>query len=162
MASPVICVLKGRNACDGVRIVVDYRYLNKYSRGDALSPINMMDVIQKIGNSKYISTFDATKGYWQTGIRPDHQWLTAFIVNDHLYEFTRTSFGLKSSGSTFIRCLQEILDPIASFVSAYVDDMAVHSHTWQDHLVHLDKFLQTIQQSGLTSDGQYLKYMYFK
>jgi hypothetical protein len=57
--------------CDSVRIVVDYRYLN--SRGDALSPINMMDVIKKIGNSKYISTFDATKGYWQTGIRPDHQ-----------------------------------------------------------------------------------------
>jgi hypothetical protein len=48
MASPVICVLKGRNACDGVRIVVDYRYLNKYSRGDALSPINMMDVIKKL------------------------------------------------------------------------------------------------------------------
>jgi hypothetical protein len=71
-------------------------------------------------------------------------------VNDHLYEFTRTSFGLKSSGLTFIRCLQEILDPIASFISAYVDDMAVHSHTWQDHLVHLDTFLQTIQHSGLT------------
>lgn len=44
-------------------------------------------------------------------------------MNDHLYEFTRTSFGLKSNGSTFIRCVQEILDPTASFVSAYVDDM---------------------------------------
>jgi hypothetical protein len=42
--------------------VVEYSYLNKFSQGDALSPINMMSIIQKIGYSKYISAFDATKG----------------------------------------------------------------------------------------------------
>ena len=30
MGSPIVCVLKGKNGQDGVRIAVDYRYLNKY------------------------------------------------------------------------------------------------------------------------------------
>ena len=30
MGSPIVCVLKGKDGKDGVRIAVDYRYLNKY------------------------------------------------------------------------------------------------------------------------------------
>ena len=35
MASPAVCVLKGRKGEGGVRLCCDYRYLNKYTRGDA-------------------------------------------------------------------------------------------------------------------------------
>jgi len=35
MASPIVCVLKGNDGKDGVRIAADYRYLNKFSIGDA-------------------------------------------------------------------------------------------------------------------------------
>ena len=34
MGSPIVCVLKGKDGKDGVRIAVDYRYLNKYCEGD--------------------------------------------------------------------------------------------------------------------------------
>ena len=33
MASPVVVVLKGRHGQNGVRICVDYKYLNKYTKG---------------------------------------------------------------------------------------------------------------------------------
>ena len=35
MGSPIVCVLKGKDGKDGVRIAVDYGYLNKYCEGDA-------------------------------------------------------------------------------------------------------------------------------
>jgi len=35
MGSPIVCVLKGKDGKDGVRIAVDYRYLNKYCPSDA-------------------------------------------------------------------------------------------------------------------------------
>ena len=35
MASPIVCVLKGKDGKDGVRIAIDYRYLNKFCLGDA-------------------------------------------------------------------------------------------------------------------------------
>ena len=35
MASPIVCVLKGRDGQNGVRLCCDFRYLNKYTKGDA-------------------------------------------------------------------------------------------------------------------------------
>jgi len=35
MASPLVCVLKGKDGEDGVRLAVDYRNVNKYTVGDA-------------------------------------------------------------------------------------------------------------------------------
>jgi len=31
MASPLVCVLKDKDGKDGVRLAVDYRYVNKYT-----------------------------------------------------------------------------------------------------------------------------------
>jgi len=59
-------------------------------------------------------------------------------------------FGLKSASNTFMRCIAKILHPIQTFTEPFVDDMAVHSDAWSDHLRDLDQFLSTIHDSGLT------------
>ena len=46
MGSPIACVLKGKDGKDGVRIAVDYRYLNKYYEGDAHPMPDIPDLIQ--------------------------------------------------------------------------------------------------------------------
>ena len=150
MASPIVCVLKGKDGKDGVRIAVDYRYLNKYSIGDAYPMPEVADLIQRVGQAKLISTFDAKGAYWQIGVRPDHQWLTAFVWDGGLYEFTRTPFGQKGSGNTFVRAVQLILHPIRQFTGSYVDDMSVFSDDWLQHLYHIKEFLGVIRDSGLT------------
>ena len=35
MASRLVGVLKGKEGCDGVRLAVDYRYVNRFTRDDA-------------------------------------------------------------------------------------------------------------------------------
>ena len=35
MTSPLVCVLKGKEGCDGVRLAIDYRYVNRFTRDDA-------------------------------------------------------------------------------------------------------------------------------
>jgi len=67
-----------------------------------------------------------------------------------MWEWTRMAFGLRNSGSTFVRMLQNVLYPIRDFASNYVDNMAVCSDEWKQHLDHVDKFLNTIKLSGLT------------
>jgi len=150
MASPIVCVLKGKDGRDGVRIAVDYRYVNKYGIGDAYPMPDITELIQKVGQAKVISTFDAKGAYWQIGVRPDHQWLTAFVWDGGLYEFTRTPFGQKGSGNTFVRAVNIILQPIKQFTGSYVDDMSVFSDGWTQHLKHLKEFLHVIRDSGLT------------
>jgi hypothetical protein len=63
---------------------------------------------------------------------------------------------MKSSGSTFVRAIKHIIQPIKSFTDSYVDDLAVFSdaknddEAWTLHMSHIDTFLRTILASGLT------------
>jgi len=115
MASPIVCVLKGKSGQDGVRIAVDYRYLNKHCEGDAYPLPNVDDMIQRVGKANWISTFDLKGAYLNIPVKPEHQWLTAFVWDEGLYEFTRAPYGQKGSGCTFVRVLQQVLQPIEEF-----------------------------------------------
>ena len=78
-ASPIVCVLKGKDGRDGVRLAIDYRYLNKHCMGDSYPMPDIADLLQRVGKAKYISLFDVKGDYWQIPVHPDHQWLTAFV-----------------------------------------------------------------------------------
>ena len=62
MASPVVCVLKGPNGGNGVRLSIDFRYVNKYSAGNCNPTPDLADVLQKVSRASFISTFDAKSG----------------------------------------------------------------------------------------------------
>ncbi|KAJ1134546.1 hypothetical protein NDU88_000997, partial [Pleurodeles waltl] len=46
--------------------------------------------------------------------------------------------------------VNQVLAGLESFSTAYLDDIAVFSSTWQDHLVHLRKVLKALQSAGLS------------
>jgi hypothetical protein len=46
--------------------------------------------------------------------------------------------------------VSRILYPIRDFTTAFIDDMAVLSNSWSDHLSHLDMFLSKIEEAGFT------------
>jgi len=148
MASPIVCVLKGKAGQDGFRIAADYRYLNKHYEGDAYPLPNVDDVIQRVGKVNWISTFDLKGAHLNIPVKPEHQWLTAFVWDEGLYEFTRAPYGQKGSGCTFVRVLQHVLQPIKEFAESYVDGISVFSDLWRSHLAHIEKFLQVIKDSG--------------
>jgi hypothetical protein len=150
MASPVVCVLKGKDGKDGVRLAINYQYVNKHTTPDVLPMSDISEVIQRVGKARYITCCDAKSGYWQCPVREDHQWLTAFVCDSGLYEFTRCPFGMRSSGCTFVRAIKQVIEPLKDFVESYVDDMAVYSDEWRLHLDHLNKFLSAIRMSGIT------------
>jgi len=85
MARPLVCVLKNDG---GVRLAIDYRYLNSYTVSDEYPVPDISSLLQRVRNSQAMSVFDAKSGYWQTPVNPDHMWLTAFICNAELFEFT--------------------------------------------------------------------------
>ena len=150
MASPLVCVLKGKGGCDGVRLAVDYRYVNQYTISDAFPIPEIEDVIQRIRGKRYVTSFDCRSGYHQTAVREQDKWLTAFVCLGRLFEFNRTPFGMRNAGQTFVRAMQIILRPLKEFADSYVDDSAVHSNTWRYHLSHLEEFLKTMRNEGVT------------
>jgi len=147
MASPLVCVAKKQG---GVRLACDYRYVNSFTVADVFPLCTVDEMISKVGRGRYISLFDAKSGYWQFLVRPEDRWLTAFVTHDGLCEWVRVPFCLRNAGATFVRAVTSILQPLQQFSGSYVDDMAVGSFEWSDHVTHLRQFLATIRAAGLT------------
>jgi len=150
MASPLVSVLKGKEGCDGVRLAVDYRYVNRFTR-DVTYPLPDI-VFQRIGRCNFVTVADCKAGYWQIPMSEDDKWLTAFVCDAGLFifEFNRAPFGLNGSGNTFVRAMSVIQSSLSKFNGSFVDDVAVHSHQWKDHLDHLDRLLAVVKKHGLT------------
>jgi hypothetical protein len=58
--------------------------------------------------------------------------------------------GVRLAGNTFIRAMLIVLYNIRLYTEPFVDDMAVCSISWTEHLPQLTTHLRTIQESGLT------------
>jgi len=147
MSSGVVCVVKPDKS---IRLACDYRYLNAHTIGDAFPMQHLSDVMYRVGRARWITICDARSGYWQLDVEKSHRWLTAFATHHGLWEWKRMPFGLKCAGNTFVRNVQEILRPIRQFSDSYVDDLAVFSDEFEEHLFHLRKFLSEIRASALT------------
>ena len=59
-------------------------------------------------------------------------------------------FGLKCASNSFIRAVQQVLQPIQKFCDSYVDDLATFSDQWVAHLQDVRQFLTTMREAGLT------------
>ena len=150
MSSPLVCVLKGKSGWDGIRLAVNYRYVNKFTHNDAHPMPDLQSIFQSVSKSKFISLCDCGAAYWQLETKESNRWLTAFVCDMGLFEFNRVPYGLKNSGSSFVRAITQILSPIHDLAKSFVDDVAVHSNSWRAQVGDLEQFLKTILWSGLT------------
>ena len=83
-------------------------------------------------------------------MNPEDREKTAFVSPKGLYQFTVMPFGLSGASATFQRMMDEVLRGTDSFTGVYLDDIIVHSATWEDHLEHLDAVLKRLDDAGLT------------
>ena len=143
MISPIICVLKNDEFTTGkrdVRIVCDFRFLNRYTVVDPFPVQDQQEVIYKLSKFNYITVFDARSGYWHIPVKKESQPLLGFASHHGLWQWTRTAFGCKNSGSSFIRAIEQVLKPVRDIVATYVDDMGVGVFTWDEHFVKFASF----------------------
>ena len=129
---------------------VDYRRLNGVSRADAYPTPRMDDLVDQLGGTKYISTLDLTRGYWQVPVAQHAQHKTAFATPFGLYQFTRMPFGLQGAPATFQRMMDKLLDGWGHFANAYLDDLVIFSSSWPEHMQHLRAVIRRLQEAGLT------------
>ena len=145
-AAPIVLVAKK----DGSQhMCVDYRKLNAITIGDHYPLPRIEELINGIGASKFITTLDLTKGYYQVPVAPEDKEKTAFITPYGKYQFTTMPFGLVSAPSTFQRLMNEVLHGLHEFSVAYLDDILIHSATWTEHAHHLTQVFDRLRSAGL-------------
>ena len=104
-----------------------------------------------LAGAKYFSLLDAAQAFHNIPIKRESQALTAFITAFGTYQFQRMPFGLKNAGAVYCRLVKELLDRLKldGQVSAYLDDILVHTKTEEEHLRAVDKVLEAHVDAGI-------------
>lgn len=145
-AAPPVIVRKP----DGTnRFCVNYKKLNTVTIFDGEPMPCPDDVYIELRGKKYRTKMDLTKGYWQISIHPNSIEKTAFVTPDGVYEFLRLPFGLKNSAATFNRMMRKVIGNLKG-VGCFVDDVIVHTDTWDEHLATLREVFKRLKKAGLT------------
>ncbi|XP_071948879.1 uncharacterized protein [Antedon mediterranea] len=150
-ASPIVVVPKPNG---DIRVCTDYRALNKITEFDPY-PIPRIDqILDEVAKAKYISTLDLTKGFYQVPLDPQAKAKSAFVTPFGQFRgqfaYRVMPFGMMNSSATFQKLVDTVLIGCSAFCRQYIDDIAIFSNTWQDHLNHLDIVLSKISEAGLT------------
>lgn len=148
-AHPIVCVAKPSGE---VRICADLRYINSGTIDDRYPMPRPDDLLIKMAPATFISTLDASQGYYQIKMADKDIFKTAFVTNNGCYEYLVMPFGAKGASMTYQRCVDQILRPkCAAFAHAYIDDTAIYtSGSFQQHLTHLEQVLVAFHDSGMT------------
>ena len=76
---------------------------------------------------------------------------TAFATPFGLYQFKAIPFGLTGAPATFQRMMDQVLHGLGEFEAAYLDDIVIHSSSWEEHLPYLHEVLERLRAAGLTA-----------
>ncbi|GFO00800.1 LOW QUALITY PROTEIN: Zinc finger protein [Plakobranchus ocellatus] len=107
------------------------------------------DIFQGMEKDQCFSKIDLSKGYWQIPVRKEDIPKTAFVTMDCHYEFLRMPFGMMNSGATLTRAVKKLLCGMDNVVD-YIDDLLIHTETWEAHVKILRELFKRLQEANFT------------
>ncbi|CAM5081088.1 unnamed protein product [Eretmochelys imbricata] len=145
--SPVVLVPKP----DGeIHFCVVYYHLNAVTHPENYPMPCTEELLEKLGHAQFISTLNLTKRYWQVPLDNPSKKRSGFITHVGLYELNVLPFRLRNAAAIFQRLVDNLLAGFVEFAVTYLNDVAIFSDSWAEHLEHLQAVFQRIREAGLT------------
>ena len=145
-SSPCILIPK---ADGSYRMCTDYRKVNILTKSDTYPIPRIDDCIDRVGSAKFVSKFDLLKGFWQVPLTDRAKEISAFVTSDGLFQYKVMPFGMKNSPATFQRMINSVISGLSN-CEAYIDDVILHSDTWDNHLQAISAFFDRLSDAKLT------------
>ncbi len=131
-----------------VRILTDFRELNKWIKRKPFPIPKIQDMLQKLEGFQFASSLDLNMGYYHIKLTPNSRRLCTIVLPWGKYEYCALPMGLCNSPDIFQEKISELFAGL-EFVNAYIDDILVTSAgSFDDHLSKLDQVLERAQQAG--------------
>jgi hypothetical protein len=147
-ASPVVIVPKS----DGksLRFCTDFRRINSLTVPDGFPMPRIDDLIDRVGQAKFLTKIDLSRGFWQVPMDEEAIPISAFVTPHGQFQWKYMPFGLRNAPATFQRLVNRVLKGLELFTGAFLDDIIIFSDSWSDHLKHIQLVFDRIRAAGLT------------
>lgn len=106
---------------------------------------------QAVSGSAIFTRMDMKSGYLQIEISEEDQEKTAFWYERKLYKYKRMPFGLKNAPAEFQERMDRAIEDagLTHCVKVYIDDLLIHSETFEEHLEHLTAVFKMLDDIGM-------------
>ena len=121
---------------------------------------NLESCLDAVGDALYITVADILSAFWQLPVAEEHVDRTAFVTPSGKYCFKRMPFGVANAPWLFQHVMYLGLGHLGpeSGVLSYVDDLICINHTFESHLVSLEKMFAALQAASLTLKPSEIKF----
>lgn len=143
-------ILFAKKKDGSLRLCVDYRALNAVTVRNSFPPPRIDELFDRLHGATVFSRLDLSSGYYQIAMDSNDVEKTAFRTRYGHYQFKVMPFGLTNAPATFMSLMNQVFyDYVDDFIIIYLDDILVYSRNDQQHLAHLEKVLQRLQNHQL-------------
>ena len=148
--SPVVLVPKNTDPPTW-RMCGDYRRLNTAVVEPKFCMPLISDILDSMKGGRYFTTIDLVQGYNQIPIHEDSRDKLSIITEAGTYRYKVLPFGVNLASSVFQQTMNTLFgDMLNRDVSIYVDDLAISSATFEEHLGKLRRVLQRLRETNFT------------
>ena len=148
-SAPSAAILFVRKKDGSLRLVVDYRVLNRLTISNKYPLPLITELLDKTQGGKWCPRLDLKNGLNLIRVGAGHQWKTGFRTKKGQFEYTVMPFGLTNARPTF----QEMMDTIFKDEEGcvwYMYDILIYGGTIEaEHQAYVEKVLQQCVKHGV-------------
>jgi exodeoxyribonuclease III len=131
------------------RFCVDLRGVNKNVELEHW-PLTKVDIrLQGMAGAQFFTTLDLPQAFHNIPLSENSRKYFGFMAPDGLYRYKTLPMGYVNSMALFTRLMDMAMIGLGDMVSVYVDDIIVHSKSWEQHILDLNTVFQRLQKTGL-------------
>ena len=134
-----------------VRVVTDFRELNKWIIRKPYPLPKILDILQKMERFKYATAIDLRKGYYHIPLDKQTQKLCTTVLPWGKYSYERLPMGIATSPDIFQKAMNDIFGDL-DYVLVYLDDILILSNdkdTFDDHLNKVKTVFARLYKTGM-------------
>jgi hypothetical protein len=122
-----------------LRMVYDYRFLNRITVKDRFPLPLPEDLLNKLQGARCFSKIDFFSSYHQHRMHPEDIEKTAFVGPDGLWEWLVMPFGLSNAPAEFMRLMYDVLKKhiAKGYCIVFLDDIMIYSKNAREHEHHV-------------------------
>lgn len=143
--APILFVKKSDGS---LRMVIDFRALNKKVVRDRYPMPLISDLLDKLSSATIMSKLDLLSGFYQVRVADNSRGLTVITTPMGQFELLGMPMGQANSTATMQRTMDTILGGLEGLLY-YLDDLLVFGSDAQEHYLRLEEVLKRMRNAKL-------------